>query len=83
MIELLRQLSGQHEIGMDIETQGTQKKTKTVTVGERVIYRAKEWKVAEQTEDQVVLYRERVDGSSEVERLTMQEIERLLPTPQE
>lgn len=83
MIELLRQLSGQHEIGMDIETQGTQQKTKTVTVGERVIYRAKEWKVAEQTEDQVVLYRERVDGSSEVERLTMQEIERLLPTPQE
>ncbi|MFQ6606476.1 MAG: hypothetical protein ACE5DP_02310 [Fidelibacterota bacterium] len=83
MIELLRQLSGQHEIGMDIETQGSQKKTKTVTVGERVIYRAKEWKVAEQTEDQVVLYRERVDGSSEVERLTMQEIERLLPTPQE
>ncbi len=69
---------------MDIKTQSRQQKiTKTVAIGERVIYRAKEWKVAQQTGDQVVLYRERVDGSSAVERLTLQELERLLSEPRE
>jgi len=69
---------------MDIETQSIKQKiAKTVAVGERVIYHAKEWKIAERVGDQVVLYREKVDGSSEVERLTTQEIEQLLSTPQE
>jgi hypothetical protein len=51
---------------------------KNFSVGDRVNIDGKEWKIAEQVGQRVVLYRERIDGSSAVKRLTLQEIKQLL-----
>ena len=47
-------------------------------VGDTVFYKEHDWKVAEIREKYLVLYRDRIDGRSETERISSEELQEAL-----
>ena len=47
-------------------------------VGDSVFYKEHDWKVAEIREKYLVLYRDRIDGRSETERISSEELQEAL-----
>ena len=54
------------------------KKPDLFQVGDTVFYKEHDWKVAEIREKYLVLYRDRIDGRSETERISSEELQEAL-----
>ena len=47
-------------------------------VGDRVFYKEHDWKVAENQENYITLYRDSVDGQSKTEKISIKELQEAL-----
>tara|TARA_Y100000031_G_C8135629_1_gene345085 strand:+ start:638 stop:829 length:192 start_codon:yes stop_codon:yes gene_type:complete len=47
-------------------------------IGERVFYKEHDWKIAEVRGKHLTLYRDRIDGQSETERISSEELRKAL-----
>jgi hypothetical protein len=47
-------------------------------VGDRVLYKEYDWKVADTQENYITLYRESIDGQSKIEKISIKELQEAL-----